>query len=168
MAAAVVSFAAGTTLGGLSILTLTFLFRGFRQPLPLELRLVLFAVFAFLAFAVDVGWLRFQIPQRKGMIEQSRFRSGRASKDFFLFGFELGTGCRTYLPSAIPHTVAVWVLLVVDSYSLVVLAAGGWGLARTLPLAGRLFGVDWGDVSGSLRRWVGALALVVSLALVAV
>jgi hypothetical protein len=67
------------------------------------------------------------------------------------FGFELGTGVRTYVSSTAPYLVAVAVLLVANDATAATVAGVGFGLGRlAMPLARSLSYAD--------EAWDAALA----------
>lgn len=89
----------------------------------------------------------------------------------FQFGFEMGTGLRTLLPTAAPHLIAAAVLLTPGMTLLAALATGlgfGFGRTGTMWLGYILSGVTrsvwlrpWLDV---VVRWCGFLVAVAAVA----
>jgi hypothetical protein len=142
-----VAFAAGASLGGLATLLAAHVLGGLVSWVPVGARVAAVAVLAVATLAQALGVGPVPVPQRRAMIPIGRFdrRSGAAQ---FVFGVELGTGLRTYLPSLAPHLLAACALAhVVPLWSLPVLAVG-WGVGRSLPLVARL-----GD--GRRGGWAG-------------
>jgi hypothetical protein len=132
---------------------------------------VLSAVFALTAVAVllrEVGLVRFPVPQNARLVpeEVQHLRRWGALQ----FGFEMGTGMRTYSPSALPHVVLAAVLLVVPLPSAFALAAGFAVGRLAMPLMSRAWSDDgsWTAVWARAERIVRpllALTCIASLAL---
>lgn len=75
------------------------------------------------------------MPENGRQVPQSVFYRGRRAAAF-QFGFQLGTGVRTYLTSSGPYILAVAMLLVVDNLALDAACGVAFGLGRfLLPLA---------------------------------
>jgi hypothetical protein len=145
------AFAAGASLGGLATLTVAHVLGGLVSWIPSAGRVGALTVASVVVLAQTLGLAAVPVPQRRAMIPIERFdrRQGAAQ---FLFGLELGSGLRTYLPSLAPHLVAAFALAhVVPVWGLPVLAVG-WGVGRSLPLIARL-----GD--GRRGGWTGQAAL---------
>ncbi len=145
------AFTAGATLGGLATLTVAHVLGGLVSWVPSTVRVGAVAAAGVVVLAQALGVAVVPVPQRRAMIPIGRFdrRQGAAQ---FLFGLELGSGLRTYLPSLAPHYVAAFALAhVVPLWGLPILAVG-WGAGRSLPLVARL---------GDARRggWAGQAAL---------
>lgn len=110
----------------------------------------------------DVGLLDLRLPQNARQVPSdvlSRLPWRAAAQ----FGFELGTGMRTFVTTAAPYVLAVALLFTVE-HAWQALAAGvGFGLGRLLmPLARYLSpsGAEW-DTALATRRYV---LVVVSIA----
>jgi len=85
----------------------------------------LLAVFATAVVLREFGIVRLWLPENKRLVPEAVRRHGR----FFgplQFGFEMGTGMRTYLPSGLPYVLAM---------SIAVLASPGAALAGGLGFA---------------------------------
>src|SRR5829696_8443987 len=99
-----------------------------RVPLPSSWRMALVAAVAAVVALREFGVVKLRLPENKRLIPEHVDRHGR----FFgplQFGFEMGTGMRTYLPSGLPHSLAVAVALLATLPT--ALAAGvGFGIGR--------------------------------------
>ncbi|MDP4506848.1 hypothetical protein [Nonomuraea turcica] len=88
------------------------------------------AVFALAVSAREFGVLRFWLPENKRLVPEHVTRHG----PFFgplQFGFEMGTGMRTYVPSGLPHLLALCVVLLASPWA--ALGAGlGFAAGRSL------------------------------------
>ncbi len=103
----------------------------------------------------ELGVLRFWLPQNPRLVPEYVHRHGPTFGPL-QFGFEIGTSVRTYTPSALPHAIALAILLLAGP--LAALAAGaGFGLGRTLMTVGNLSFSDdnsWDDAWIARERWI--------------
>ncbi|MGH3661837.1 MAG: hypothetical protein ACRDTQ_08255, partial [Micromonosporaceae bacterium] len=132
-------------------------------------RLAVVAV-AVLGVLRETGLTPVPLPQNRRQIPQDVLRRGVA-RGAAQFGFELGTGVRTYVPASAPYVLALAVLLVGQQLHVAVLAGLGFGVGRAAaPLARYASGAGeaW-DVRMSARLRVisvgGAVVIAVCLAL---
>ncbi len=131
-----------------------------QQLLPQVLLLVVFAVLAGVALAREVGLLRFGLPENPRLVPERV--GGLGELGALQFGFELGTGMRTYSPSAVPHLALLGVLMVAPLGGGVVLAAG-FALGRlAMPLLSNAYAADgsWSTLWHSAERTVRPLLAV--------
>ncbi|MEU2429178.1 hypothetical protein ABZ611_06590 [Streptomyces sp. NPDC007861] len=143
-------FTAGLLAGGALSAGVLWLFSGLFTPLPAGVRQGLIVAAALLAVGRDAGRLTLRLPQNARQIPQDVLRR-HLMRGAVQFGFELGTGVRTYLSATAPYVMAVAVLLSGGSY-LPALAAGlGFGAGRALTPALR-------RLSGNGERWDARLA----------
>lgn len=108
----------------------------------------------------DLGIYRLPMPQNARQVPE---RVARIGPWFgaLQFGFEMGTGARTFMTSALPHVALVSVLFLA-SPAQALFAGLGFGLGRSLvPLSRRLSpgGDAWTDVFGRYQRPVQAILL---------
>jgi len=98
----------------------------------------------------DTGRLRIPLPQNARQIPQHVLQR-HLVRGTLQFGFELGTGVRTYVSASAPYVMAVAVLLSAGSYPAALATGLGFGVGRALtPLVRRL--------SGAAEAWDGRLA----------
>lgn len=91
----------------------------------------------FVVIAVrEIGLVSFRLPQNARLVPETVFRHGRLFGPFE-FGFEMGTGVRTYVTSGLPY-VAVPVVALFAGPLGAVLTGVGWGLGRQLMTAANL------------------------------
>jgi hypothetical protein len=141
--------ATGLVLGGVTSAAAFWLLSGLAQPLPAALRagvVVAVAVAALADEALGLGW---RWPQNARQVPQAvRRREPRAA--LLQFGFELGTGMRTFVTSRAPYVVVA--VLVVGGLSILqALAVGaGFGVGRALMPVTR-------GMHGSADDWDGRL-----------
>ncbi|WDZ82931.1 hypothetical protein [Micromonospora cathayae] len=166
-------FSAGLIAGGLLSGLVLGVFSGLSAPLPTPWRYAAIVAVAVLGLLRELGLVRVRLPQNARQIPQDVLqrdvRRGAAR-----FGFELGTGVRTYVSSSAPYVLAVAVFLAGQRLSVAVLAGVGFGIGRALtPLARRASGDGdrWDDDLRVRLRAItvtGSTILVVAFVLLAV
>jgi hypothetical protein len=122
--------------------------------LPVPARHALFALLAVPVLLREIGLVRFPVPQNARLVpeEVQHLRRWGALQ----FGFEMGTGMRTYSPSALPHLVLAAVVLVVPLPAAFALAAG-FAVGR---LAMPLLSNAWSDDGSWTAAWAQAERIV--------
>lgn len=108
---------------------------GLVSPVPLRFRLIGVGMFFLLCMVRDLGWLPDgSLPENRRQIPREVL--GKPEDVGFLqFGFEMGTGARTYMPTATPLVLAALIVLVPHSPLAIVLAAVFFAVGRFLPTA---------------------------------
>jgi hypothetical protein len=101
-----------------------------RTPVPQPARWAMAGVALGVVLLHESGILRFSLPQNRRLVPESVFRLGRHVGPL-AFGIEMGTGARTYLPSALPYGAGVAVLLLASAPA-ALCAGAGFGLGRAL------------------------------------
>ena len=139
-------FVVGLLGGSLLTATVLWVFSGLAEPLPVAARDAAVLGVAALAVLRDGGVLRVPLPQNPRQVPQEvLLRSWH--RGALRFGFELGTGVRTFLSASAPYAVAAALLLGGPSLVGAALPAGlGFGAGRALaPLLRRASGdgVAW-------------------------
>jgi hypothetical protein len=135
----VAAFFVGSVAGALLTGTAIWIVSGLFAPLPRSVRFALLAAGAALAWLAKEGPLqgRLTLPESRRLIPSSVL-GGSVVRGAAQFGFELGTGVRTYVPSAIPYIlvgiIAFGQLTLADA----LLIAMGFGIGRGLPMAAQL------------------------------
>lgn len=122
---------AGLVLGGVTSALGFWVLSGLAQPLPAELRLGLVIAVAVAALADDALGRGWRWPQNARQVPQAvRHREPRLA--LLQFGFELGTGVRTFVTSRAPYIVVA--VFVAGGLSLpqALVAGAGFGLGRAL------------------------------------
>lgn len=115
-------FTCGLLAGGALSAGVLWLVSGLFTPVPAGVRQGLIVAVALLAALRDAGKLSLRLPQNARQIPQDVLRRHLA-RGALQFGFELGTGVRTYVSASAPYAMAVAVLLSGGSYA-PALAAG--------------------------------------------
>jgi hypothetical protein len=125
---------------------------------------------ALLGLLRETGAVIIPLPQNARQVPQDVLRH-RPSRGALQFGFELGTGGRTYVSASAPYVLAVAVLLGGQRLLVAALAGIGFGAGRAAtPLVRRASGAVEGwdaDLRGRLRiiTVAGCAALVAAFAL---
>lgn len=143
-------FTVGLLVGGALTAAVLWLLSGLFTPVPAGGRQGLIVAAALLAALRDAGKLSLRLPQNARQIPQDVLRRHLA-RGALQFGFELGTGVRTYVSASAPYAMAVAVLLSGGSWAPALAAGLGFGAGRALtPSLRRL--------SGDGERWDDLLA----------
>ncbi|WP_326734715.1 hypothetical protein [Streptomyces sp. NBC_01022] len=140
-------FTCGLLAGGVLSAGVLWLVSGLFTPLPVGVRQGLIVAVALLAALRDAGKLSLRLPQNARQIPQDVLRRHLA-RGALQFGFELGTGVRTYVSASAPYAMAVAVLLSGGSYAPALAAGLGFGAGRALTPALRRLSGDgecWDD-----------------------
>lgn len=142
-------FSAGLVLGGMLSALVLWLVSGLPSPVPGTVRHGLIVALAVLCVARDAGLVRFPLPQNARQIPQDVLDRDVA-RGSLRFGFELGTGVRTYVPATTPYVLAAALLLSTPDLTVAALTGAGFGLGRALTPLTR-------HASGSGDAWDAAL-----------
>ena len=73
------------------------------------------------------------LPEARRQIPSQVFTNG-IQRGAYQFGFEMGTGVRTYVPSIAPYILLLAVFLVRPTLATALLAGIGFGLGRAIPM----------------------------------
>lgn len=138
----------GTIAGALLTSLGAWLLSGFSEPLGMQSRLTLLVLAALAAWVIKHGYLPgVTLPESRRQIPAETFGGGLV-RGAFRFGFELGTGLRTYVPAIAPYVLLLVILIGRPTLGAVLLIGIGFGLGRATPLAVQ-FSVGFGRVSGA-------------------
>jgi hypothetical protein len=134
-----------------------------QQLVPHLVLLSMFALLAAVVLAREIGLVRFPLPENPRLVPERVAQLGEVGA--LQFGFELGTGMRTYSPSALPHLALVGVLLVFP-LSAAPLLALGFALGRfAMPLLSNAYADDgswttlWRSAESAVRPLLAASAI---------
>ncbi|MFF5205632.1 hypothetical protein [Streptosporangium sp. NPDC000396] len=111
--------------------------------LPPFVRLGLLGLLAVVVFLREAGLITLTVPENARLVPEHVLGRGRVLGGI-QFGFEMGTGMRTYSPSALPHLVLVSLLLAVP-FSGAMAAAVGFAAARWIMAAASITHSDDGE-----------------------
>ena len=117
---------------------------------PAPVRAALLGLVAFVVLGRELGLWRFAVPENARLVPEDV--QHRAHWGALQFGFEMGTGMRTYSPSALPHLVLAAVVLVVP-LPFAPLVAAGFAIGRfMMPVLSNA----WSDDGGWTELWSAA------------
>jgi hypothetical protein len=105
----------------------------------------------------ELGWYRLPLPQNPRQVPPTVITSG-GRVGALQFGFEMGTGLRTYMTSGLPHALAVGLLLEAPWWA-GLLAGASFGAGRALMPLLRL---SWRPVDAwddALLAWSRRIAI---------
>lgn len=160
----IAAFAGGQILGAettalISWTTLSGLFSivevGFRE-IFLGLVLVILAL-------REMHVIHLRLPEKRGQVPQGVF-NGNIRRAAFRFGYELGTGVRTFLSSSAPYALLLTLVLIGESLWLAVITGLGFGAGRAMSLLTLPHSTSEKD-EGPIHRAVSAASAVCLLAL---
>jgi len=118
--------------------------------IPAPVRAALLDLVAFVVLGRELGLWRFAVPENARLVPEDV--QHRAHWGALQFGFEMGTGMRTYSPSALPHLVLAAVVLVVP-LPVAPLVAAGFAVGRfMMPVLSNA----WSDDGGWTQVWAAA------------
>lgn len=106
-----------------------------RPVLPPVVRDGLIIAVALFVLAGECGSHRVALPHRRAQVPSTVIDAG-SDAGALQFGFEMGSGVRTHMPSNLPYLPLVAVLLV-GSWAAALLAGLGFGLGRAAMALGR-------------------------------
>lgn len=155
---------AGLLAGGVTTATVLWLASGLVEPTPEVGAQAIVVGIGILAVGDDIGMWRLPRPQTSRQIPRDVFYAPETAAAV-RFGFELGTGVRTFLTATSPYVLAVAVLLVGESLLSAVLAGAAFGLGRFLmPLCRALSsdGERWDDLLARRLRVIVVVSSLVS------
>jgi len=166
-------FVVGLVAGGLLSGLVLGLASGLFAPLPSAWRHGAIGLVALLGLLRETGAVRFPLPQNTRQVPQHVLQRNLL-QGATQFGFELGTGVRTFVSSSAPYVLAVAVLLAGQRLHIAILAGLGFGGGRAAtPLVRYASGAvaDWDTRLGARLRVItvaGCGAMVAALALLLV
>lgn len=111
----------------------------------------------------DLGILHFHLPENARLVPREVFYRGER-RAALQFGFEMGTGLRTYLSATTPYVLLVGLLLLEPELPLTLLAGAGFGVGGATMLPARLLSVRRGQWDRRLDReliWLVPLSTLV-------
>jgi len=151
------AFTAGLALGASGTAGVLWLLGGLTSPVPDSVaRAVLLGGVALLLLR-EFGLLPLPLPENRRLVPQAVLHKP-GLRPALIFGIELGTGVRTYVPAVAPYLLALAILLLGPDWTMVLLVALGFALGRAVMPMARL-------LSGEPEAWDGLLERRLRLAL---
>jgi hypothetical protein len=137
------AYLAGTTSGALLSVMTAWMLSGFAAPLPSAVRAALIGVGTILVWMCERGPLagKVRLPQNRRQIPSEVFGGGLV-RGAYRFGFEMGTGVRTYVPSPAPYILLLAILFGRLNLAGALCVALGFAFGRAVPLMLQLRQVD--------------------------
>jgi hypothetical protein len=131
----IAAYLAGTCSGALLTAAIAWILSGFTEPLSQGVRAVLLGIGAALIWMCKQGLLSqvISLPESHRQIPAEVF-GGSLVRGAYRFGFELGTGMRTYVPSPAPYILILAIILARLTLVNALLVGLGFGLGRAIPL----------------------------------
>jgi hypothetical protein len=157
-------FTLGLLLGGTVSATAVWLLSGLSAPIPPHGRVWAVLGIALLGVLREAGLIRIPLPQNARQVPQDvlqrRLRVGTLQ-----FGFELGTGVRTFVSASAPYVLALGLLLSHQGFAATAVVGTAFGLGRALTAALTLWSRDPDrDLTIGVRMpWVTNLTATVAL-----
>lgn len=146
-----------------------FVVSGLATPVPAPVRYGIVVAFSVAGVLRDLGVVRFPLPQNARQVPRTVLTDDVA-RGSLRFGFEMGTGVRTYVSSTVPYVLVVALVLSAPGLGAAVAAGVGFGLGRAFTPAARYAGGDgeaWDDALHTHLRTVKTVAgLAVTIAVV--
>jgi hypothetical protein len=129
---------------------------GFVDPLPGNWRVMLLASVAVLTIMRDWGIVHLRLPENRRQVPQTVFAQ-RPYRAALQFGFEMGTGVRTYLTATSPYLLAFFIVFAVPDLAGVLTAGAGFGIGRGILPSMRHLAPDEHEWDDSIDRWSSRL-----------
>lgn len=130
-----------------------------RAAFPSHVVLVLYGAFAVVVVVAELMGRRLPLPQNARQVPRSIvFDDPRWGP--LQFGFEMGTGVRTFVPTGLPHLLALGLILVAP-WDAALLAGVGFGLGRGFMSTSRTKSGDvgWWDIRYQRTRRLNVAVL---------
>jgi hypothetical protein len=124
------AFTLGCVLGASTTAAVVALLGALLAWVPLVLRCSLLVVIALVLLARQLGLVGFDLPQNRRQIPVQVFDRRQFWRGALQFGFELGTGIRTYLPNGSAHLLAAALFLTVPPWPVVAAVGVLFGTSR--------------------------------------
>jgi hypothetical protein len=167
---AIAWFVGGLIVGGLTTASGIFVLSGVTRALPSPARLGLLGIAIVVLVIAEFRILQIRLPQNHRQIPQEVFMK-KPARGGLLFGWELGTGVLTYVPSASPYLIVSGLLLLTPDVPAVFAAGAGFGIGRASMLLSKFWsgsGQEWDDALESYLKWLpGASVGTITLTLFA-
>ncbi|MGH3873441.1 MAG: hypothetical protein ACRDSR_18350 [Pseudonocardiaceae bacterium] len=137
-----------------------------RPAVPSPVRVGLIVAVALFVLAGEGGLHRVSLPHRRAQVPSAVIGAG-SDAGALQFGFEMGSGVRTHMPSNLPYLPLIAVLLV-GSWPAALLAGLGFGLGRAAMALGRQHSRDTAWWDGQWQRYGRRLRITLTLAAIVV
>jgi hypothetical protein len=166
-------FTAGLVAGGVAISSVAVVLGSLLLPvLPPAVRVGVIAAVALFVLAGECGLHRMMLPHRRAQVPSAVIASG-GDAGALRFGFEMGCGVRTHMPSNLPYLPLVAVMLL-STWPAALASGLGFSLGRAAMALGRHYsrdGIWWDSQWERHQRLIrislalGAVALITTILL---
>jgi hypothetical protein len=123
-------FVLGLLLGALLTGVIAGAVGGLLSPLPARIRLITLTGLLVVILPFELAGRPLSLPQNRRAVPQTIIPRSRTDGPL-QFGFEMGTGLRTFMPTALPHALLTTVLLAGDPVA-GLLAGSGFAAGRAM------------------------------------
>ncbi|MDQ3906652.1 MAG: hypothetical protein M3300_14775 [Actinomycetota bacterium] len=132
-----------------------------RPLLPPVLRIGMVAAVGLFVLAGEFGLHRAVLPHRRAQVPSTVIAAG-GDAGALRFGFEMGSGVRTHMPSNLPY-LPLFAVLLISSWPAALACGLGFGVGRAAMALGRHYSSDgtWWD--GQWQRHERAVRLTLTL-----
>ena len=153
------SYFGGTLCGAMLTGMTAWVLGGFAAPLPATVRAGMIAAGAVVIWLCERGLLsgRISLPEAKRQIPAEVFGRGLV-RGAFRFGFELGTGVRTYVASPAPYLLLLVILLGQLTLACALCVAVGFAAGRAAPLAIQVSALNREKMTAAFLRGAAGVA----------
>ncbi|GAB3470085.1 hypothetical protein [Actinophytocola sediminis] len=132
---------------------------GLAAPAPETARHAAVVALAVAGVLRDAGVLRFPLPQNARQVPQDVLTTNVA-RGSLRFGFEMGTGVRTYVSSTVPYVLVAALVLTAPDLATAISTGAGFGLGRGLTPTARYASRDGESWDDTLHTHLTAIKLV--------
>jgi hypothetical protein len=143
-------FTAGLMVGGMLSATVAWVAAGVLGWVPRPVRVTTLVFIGLAVVAQELRLIHVKLPANHRQVPQEIFDKG-PYLSALQFGFELGTGIRTYLPSTVPYLLLAAIALLQAPFHVAVVAGASFGLGRAAMALSRTASPDSGSWDLSLR-----------------
>lgn len=156
-----VYFSLGLVLGGMLSAGILWVLSGLFAPLPQRVSWAVVLTAATLGVSREFGWVKIALPQNARQIPQEVLRR-RVRLGAMQFGFELGSGVRTYVSSSAPYVLIIAIVLLGPGPVVALLVGAAFGVGRaTTAIQGYVYGhTAWDAYRMSQLAWATRLSTV--------
>jgi hypothetical protein len=151
-------------LGGALSATVLWLLSGLLQPVPERWRHVAIVAIALLGVLRELGLVRIRLPQNARQIAREVLQR-HVLRGAFQFGFELGTGVRTFVSATAPYVVAFAILLAGLGLPAALAIGLGFGAGRALTTWSRYLARDSSAWDRKLSERIRPITVGIGLAI---
>jgi len=158
------AFVGGTVVAAVAVALVVVIISGVFSPLPVPLRYALAIALSLVVLAAERGYGGLRLPQSERQIPPQVVAARRASSAW-RFALLYGTGIFTFLPTAVPHVIVIWLALVATATPTILLAGVAFGVGRGVPLLARALATDRTSFQRALERTAATFQRVAAPAL---